>query len=85
MGVPLISTNVGGIESLVTNGEDGILVPANDPWRMAFCIKELAENREEQLRFSTNGIKRSRERHNPVRIKRQLLNCYSDLLQRTAG
>lgn len=85
LGVPVISTNVGGIESLVSNNEEGILVPANDPWRMAFSIKELAENKEKQKKFSLNGIKRARQRHDPNHVKKQLLNCYRNLLERNTN
>ena len=85
LGVPVISTNVGGIESLVSNNEDGILVPANDPWRMAFSIKELAEDKEKQMHFSLNGEKKAHQRHNPDHIKKQLLNCYRNLLDRNVN
>ena len=85
LGVPVISTNVGGIESLVSNNEDGILVPANDPWRMAFSIKELAEDKEKQMHFSLNGKKKAHQRHNPDHIKKQLLNCYRNLLDRNVN
>ena len=44
LGVPIISTNVGGISSLVEDGKQGILVPANDPWQMANSIIELSND-----------------------------------------
>lgn len=50
LGVPVISTMVGGIASLVRNGKDGKLVAANDPWQLANAIIELV-NDPERMRF----------------------------------
>jgi len=80
MGIPIVSTNVGGISSLVKDGEQGLLVPANDPWQMAYAIMRLASNKDLMLRFSENSKKVAAARHNPKNILSQLLNVYNTLL-----
>lgn len=80
LGVPVISTNVGGIPSLVRQYVDGILVAANDPWQMADAILELYKDKERMLRYSENSIAFALVRHNDEHIKKQLLDCYSKLL-----
>lgn len=80
LGVPIISTNVGGIASLVENNKQGILVPANDPWQMAYEIKELAKNKELMKLFSKNSIETARKRHSDENIKRQLLETYKTII-----
>lgn len=81
MGVPIVSTNVGGISSLVSDGEDGILIPANDPYRMAFEIAELFADKERMERYSIKGMERAKKRHNPQNIARDLLNCYNTIIR----
>lgn len=80
MGMPIIATNVGGISSLIKTEKEGILVPANHPYEMAFCIIHLFKDKEMQKAFSTETRKRARERHNPQVILKDLLNCYKSLI-----
>jgi glycosyltransferase involved in cell wall biosynthesis len=44
LGLPVISTNVGGMPFLIENGIDGILVPANSPESFVQAIEELYAN-----------------------------------------
>jgi glycosyltransferase involved in cell wall biosynthesis len=44
LGLPVISTNVGGMPFLIENGIDGILVPANSPESFVQAIEELCNN-----------------------------------------
>ncbi len=80
LGVPVISTNVGGISTLVRNGIDGILVPANDPWQMAYKIVTLSNDKDRMKKMSDETMQHSLSRHNPKNIIKQLLNCYSALI-----
>jgi glycosyltransferase involved in cell wall biosynthesis len=43
-GIPVISTRHRAIPELVTNGENGILVPVKDPDALAEAIKKIAED-----------------------------------------
>ena len=56
LGLPIISTNVGGISSLVIDGKEGKLVPANSCYNMAYEIMALAKDTERQMMYSENGI-----------------------------
>jgi glycosyltransferase involved in cell wall biosynthesis len=42
VGAPVIATAVGGIPEVVVDGENGVLVPANDPEAIATAIRRLA-------------------------------------------
>lgn len=80
LGVPVISTMVGGISSLIRNKIDGELVPANDPWQLAYKIISLSNDVNKLIQYSKNSLEHSRKRHDPNRIITQLLNCYQDVL-----
>ena len=47
LGLPVISTDVGGMPYLIEDGKDGILVPQNDVSAMAAAIEDLLQNPEE--------------------------------------
>lgn len=80
LGVPIVSTHVGGIETLLDAGKDGFLIPANDPWRMADAIIQLSEDEARLKEYSKNSYEHAHKRHNPENIKRDLLVCYRDVI-----
>lgn len=80
LGCTPVSTNVGGIPSLIMNGETGYLVPANDPYQMAFLLEELYLNPEKNLAIGKAAKEVAWERHNPNRIVDKLLNDLLSLL-----
>ncbi len=80
LGLPVVSTNVGGIASLVRQDVDGILVAANDPWQMADAIIELSKDKERMKRYSESSKQLALARHNDERIKEQLLDCYHQIV-----
>ena len=43
-GVPVVATPVSGIPEAVRDGENGLLVPENDPEALAAAIRRLAED-----------------------------------------
>ncbi len=49
LGLPVISTNVGGLPYLISADIDGILVPPNDPGRMAAAVENLLQDPERAL------------------------------------
>ena len=46
LGLPVISTDVGGMSQLIENGKDGILVPEHDEDAMVEAIEKLLQNQE---------------------------------------
>ncbi|WP_302461271.1 glycosyltransferase family 4 protein [Bacteroides clarus] len=80
LGVPIVSTYVGGISTLLAEGKEGVLVPANDPYRMAYEIQQLAMDTQRMLTYSELGKVHALNRHNPKRIAHDLLVCYKSII-----
>ncbi len=80
LGVPILSTHVGGISSLIDDGCNGILFPANAPYTAASLIKQLTSDRKLSERLSSNAIEKATKRHNPNNIKESLLDIYSSII-----
>ena len=81
LGIPIVSTNVGGISTLVRDGVDGILVPANDPWQMADSILRLWRNTDLMYSMSNSAFNYARQRHADANVKDQLMFAYKDILK----
>lgn len=82
LGLPILATNVGGLSSIIRNGETGILFPANAPYTLANLIKQLSSNPEQCQSLSKAAIAQATERHNPENIRKTLLNIYQTILQK---
>jgi L-malate glycosyltransferase len=55
LNVPVIGTNVGGIPELIKNNETGIIVPPENPSKLAQAINELLSDKEKSAKLATNG------------------------------
>jgi glycosyltransferase involved in cell wall biosynthesis len=74
MGVPVISTSVGGISDLVDDGETGLLVPDDDDRAMAQAVDRLLESPELAKKLSTQG------REQAERYTWDLVRCQWEIL-----
>ena len=80
LGVPVLATNVGGISSIVDNGVDGILFPANAPYTAASLIKRVTADKKLSNSLSSNAIIRATDRHNPTKIGNRLVEIYKTII-----
>jgi len=61
LGCAVVATNSLGIEDIITNGKDGILVEPENPENLANKIIEVLENKELERKLCLFGLKRSYE------------------------
>ncbi|MEM6687143.1 MAG: glycosyltransferase family 4 protein [Bacteroidota bacterium] len=59
LGMPIISTNVGGIPYLIEDEKEGILINPNRASEMIFHIKKLINSPDKVLELSQNGRKKA--------------------------
>ena len=52
---PVVATSVGGVPSIIRNGETGLLVPAGDPGSLAAAINQLIDNPEYATTLGKKG------------------------------
>jgi glycosyltransferase involved in cell wall biosynthesis len=60
-GLPVVSTDVGGIPEVVIDGETGLLVPPNRPRALAEAIVTLANNQTLRGKMGAAGRKRAED------------------------
>lgn len=85
MSLPVVATFVGGIPSLIDNGIDGFLVPANDPYQAAYHIERLANDKELNIAMGEKARGKAMKRHDKKEISKQLLAVYCFVLGETNG
>lgn len=83
VGCPVVSTNVGGVPSLIEDGRTGILVPANDPYQMAWHLLRLHTDRALNQSISTEAKQVAHSRHDKAQIATDLLGIYRTILTQT--
>lgn len=76
LGLPVISTNVGGISSLIKSEYNGILIPSNDPYSLASSIVKLSSDKEFAARLGANAHLTALERHDVKTISSDLFDAY---------
>ncbi len=54
-GLPVVSTNVGGLPYLLEDERDALLVPQNDPVAMAAAVRRLIEHPDVASQIATNA------------------------------
>jgi glycosyltransferase involved in cell wall biosynthesis len=60
-GLPIVSTNVGGISELVNHNETGLLVPPQSPEALAGAILELMHDPQRAVNMGHSGRRRVEE------------------------
>lgn len=74
-GVPVISTDAGGIRDMVHDGTSALLVPVGDAAAMAAQALRVLTEPELRARLRTGGLERS-ERYAWSRVREQWLHVY---------
>jgi len=57
-GIPIISTQIGGVADIISNGENGILVPPGDPQSLAEAILRLTDDAVLTKKLAKNGCRK---------------------------
>ncbi|MGA2221949.1 MAG: glycosyltransferase family 4 protein [Verrucomicrobiia bacterium] len=79
-GMPVIATNVGGIPSMVTDGETGLLVQPRNSQALAEKIVWLLTHPEERRRLGENARRVARDWHAPEQVAAETLKAYREIL-----
>lgn len=78
-GLPVVSTNVGGVPFMVTHGETALLVPPGQPEAMAEALLRLIEDAPLRARLIAGGLHAARQ-YGWGAVKLVLAQAYEDAL-----
>jgi glycosyltransferase involved in cell wall biosynthesis len=81
LGVPTVSSYVGGNVGVVAHGEEGFLYPADEVCTLAGYIDRIFSDDELALNMSLKARKRALGRHNKEYIVRRTMALYNRIMQ----
>ncbi len=80
-GVPVVSTDVGGVSDVVTDGVTGRLVPADDPAACAQAVEALLDDPALGAQLAAAARVLVLERYSAVRLVQRVDQLYVDLMR----
>jgi len=84
-GLPVVTTPVGGIPSLIRDGENGLLVPAGSPGALAQALGRLAADLELRGRLGEAGRRLVESDYGVERAAAAWLALYQELVPAAAS
>ena len=83
-GRPVVATTTGGIVDMITDGENGILVPPGDKDKLAEAISRLLNNADLRVRLAAGAQERVR-RFTASAVVERLEAVYARVASRSSG
>ena len=79
-GIPIIATDVRGNKDLISNGENGILIPPRNPRKIAESISILLKDEKLRENLGKNARNTVIEKYTWDIIANKILKCYETLI-----
>lgn len=76
LGVPTVTSHVGGVPDMFSHNEHGFTYQSDAPYMLAYYICELFRNKEKAVRYSNKSFEHAHETHNPSSNLKKLLEIY---------
>ena len=84
-GLPVIATAVGGLPEVVTDGENGLLIPPREAAALAGALTRLLEAPDFAKKLGQNARKHVREHYSLDRLGREINEIYEELVEKKFG
>lgn len=81
MGIPCVSSYVGGVSDMATDEVECLYYRSNDPILCAWQIKRIFEDEELAVSLSQRAQKRAAVTHDPILNRDALMNAYQHMLE----
>lgn len=80
LGMPIVATNVGGTNSLITDDQDGILIQEGDPYSLAAAIIELCSNYNKAVIMGDRAREKAVHRHQPSILREEMVSIFKKVI-----
>ncbi len=80
LGVPAIASYAGGIPTIMTDREDGILFEMGNADKLAEAVLYVFKNPKEAEKYRQNARKHAKDTHNPDKNYLRLLEIYQEIV-----
>lgn len=79
LGVPTVTTDVGGFPDLIDDGRTGWMVPPRNPWALAAAMRVALRDREHAARIAAEGQRHARQLLDVRHTAGQVARVYEQL------
>ena len=79
LGVPTITSDVGGVKNLITHNQDGFIYQSDAPYMLSFYINQIFESSSLARKFSQNGRIHGLANHDRKHNLDQMLSIYREV------
>lgn len=79
-GVPVVSSSVGGLREIITDGRNGLLVPPDDPEKAADAVIRILDDQALMDHLRTNGRRTVLRRYDGRRMAEEMEKIYREVL-----
>lgn len=83
-GIPVVSTNVGGIPEVIEHGRTGLLAPARNDEILASHLRVFWQCPDQRRELAESGCHRAIEHYSLKQMHQQYVDVYESLLSRSA-
>lgn len=79
LGVPCVSSDVGGVTDMMVHQKEGFVYPADEYYMISYYVSQLFSNETLALQFSENAKAHANITHNRVYNLNQILKIYKEI------
>jgi glycosyltransferase involved in cell wall biosynthesis len=84
-GLPVVSTDVGGVPEVVEHGATGLLAPAGDAMAIAAALVRVAADASLRADLAATGVRRAMTRFSEDHMIAQYTRIYDEMLAGKRG
>lgn len=85
LGLPCISSDVGGVKNMLIHGEEGFLYPYEEYYMIVHYVSNIFNNDALALQFSAAARKHAIKTHDPQQNLKALIQAYDEILTDCLG
>ena len=82
LGMPVVSSNVGGVSDMMKHEKEGYLYQADAPYLLAYYISMFFDNQEIEETYGENARRHALETHNKEENMKTLLEIYENICRK---
>ncbi|XRG77807.1 glycosyltransferase family 4 protein [Rossellomorea sp. GAMAL-10_SWC] len=79
LGVPVVTSDVGGVKNMINHGEEGYVFQADAPYMLAYYVTQIFQNDEIAINFSKNARNHAQKTHDRESNLETLIKVYKEI------